>query len=531
MEEGTFLHAHNRTLLEKSRKIAEETRALVTEYLAQGEMLAQREKRLRDQLMDIEFQRLRLNDMLEDARASLVRMESNVHHLQCALSPIRTMPSEILLRIFHHIVLRGEAYIRTEFRDWHGIEPFTTPVLLSSVCSHWRAVVKQNAKLWDYIHVKAPTLHDAEQQGKKKDIHLQSIRHWMAFGKQDRQSLFVDEYHPMTKSKVYTALKSSSPSWKSITIAISNDDPSVHWELGKMQASDVSIYVSRAFPGIDSIIPLLRYATNLTLTGTLPRWGDMPWTSLRTLSLLSFAGESDLKMLEFGAQELRCILNAAIHLEELMLNFLVADNTSEMEEQAKVQHQALRSFSFHLNHLRIDGSLFGMQISAPRLEHINILSTDATKFDESLTQIEAFKHSTSVVINEIEIHEVPTIVRFLRCLPKVTGIDVQGPNIDALFTLINGFYTHVPPRYATVPLLKLTKVTMDQTDIRGKTLVEMLETRLAQLEGGFGWISAITDVVLWDADNVTPKEWRQINTLLESGRMASLPDPAAMQLS
>lgn len=158
MEEGTFLHAHNRTLLEKSRKIAEETRALVTEYLAQGEMLAQREKRLRDQLMDIEFQRLRLNDMLEDARASLVRMESNVHHLQCALSPIRTMPSEILLRIFHYAVLQG------------------------SVCSHWRAIIKQNAKLWDYIHVRSPNLIDEEKEGEKKARHLHIIHQWMASG-------------------------------------------------------------------------------------------------------------------------------------------------------------------------------------------------------------------------------------------------------------------------------------------------------------------------------------------------------------
>lgn len=72
---------------------------------------------------------------------------------------------------------------------------------------------------------------------------------------------------------------------------------------------------------------------------------------------------------------------------------------------------------------------------------------------------------------------------------------------------------------------------MDRADIRGNTLIEMLEIRLAQLEGGFGWISAVTDVVLWDADNVTPEEWKTASILLESGRVASLPDSAAMQLS
>ncbi|KIM19441.1 hypothetical protein M408DRAFT_316846 [Serendipita vermifera MAFF 305830] len=262
------------------------------------------------------------------------------------------------------------------------------------------------------------------------------------------------------------------------------------------------------------MVPLLRYATKLTLTGTLPLWGDMPWTSLRTLSLLPFAGAGRPNTLEFGAQQLLCILNAAVHLEELSLNFIVTSDTTEMEDLAKIGHQALRSFSFHLNHLRIDGSLFGMQISAPRLEYTNILSANATSFDvdESLNRIEAtFKHVTLVAIKKVEVDEVPKIVQFLRCLPKVTSIDVQGPNIDALFTLINGFYAHVPPGYVTIPLLKLIKVTMDRTDIQGKTLIEMLEVRLAQLEGGFGCILHVTDINLYDADNVMPGEWKQVN--------------------
>lgn len=275
-------------------------------------------------------------------------------------------------------------------------------------------------------------------------------------------------------------------------------------------------------------MPLLRYASQLTLTGTLPRWGDTPWASLRSLSLLPFSGNNETLFLEFGAQELRGILNAAVCLENLMLDFYVTHGTVGTGNREQVGHQTLRHLSFRLHHLQNDGYLFGMQVTAPQLRHITVIAVDEIEFDEGLVQIEAFQNVTSVTIDPIKVHEVPITVQFLRYLPKVTSIDVQGQNVDALFTLINGFYAHAPPIYSTAPLLKLTKVTIENADIRGKTLIKMLEARLAQLEGGFGWISAVTDVKLWDADNVTPEEWKKFHTLLESGRMVSLPDATAM---
>ncbi|KIM23211.1 hypothetical protein M408DRAFT_321329 [Serendipita vermifera MAFF 305830] len=491
MEADAFLYAPNRALLEKSLKITEETRVLVEEYQARGEALTQREKRLRDQLKDIEFQRLQLNEILEEAELSLERMEKNT---------------------------------------WDSIEHFTTPILLGSVCSHWRAIVKQNAKLWGTILIRAPIFLKVEGPGEKKnDDHVQSIRHWMAYGKQDRQSVFIDKYEPRANPKVYAALESTSPSWKSITIAITKDDPSLLWEIDKVRASYISIYAGRSEPNMHSVMPLLRYAAELSLSGSLPPWGDTPWTSLRILSLFTFT-DNESNFLEFGGDEIRSILDAAIHLEKLMLDFFVTHGTSEMERE-EVGHQALRSLSFHLNHLQADGSLFGIQINAPRLNHVRVLSAEVTSFDEGLTQIEAFQNVTSVTIEDIDMHEVQAIARFLRNLPKATSIDIQGRNVDALFTLINGFYHHIPPKYSTIPLPKLTKVTMENTDIRGNTLIAMLETRLAQLERGSGLVSVVTDVTLYETDNVTPEEWKRVNKLLESGRQASLPDTAAMRLS
>ncbi|KIM23209.1 hypothetical protein M408DRAFT_28113, partial [Serendipita vermifera MAFF 305830] len=491
MEEDAFLYTPNRALLEKSLKVAEETRALVAEYQARDDALAQREEKLREQLKGIEFQRSELKYMLEEAKLSLERIESNVHRLKSVLSPMKNMPSDILLRIFHFVVLHGEEYMidSLEFGDYIG--SFPTPILLGGVCSHWRRLVKQSTQLWDCVLLITSALRITDEEASSS--HLSSIRHWIASGRQETQSLFIDYYDPILGSDVYTALQATTPTWKSIIMSVKADDLPTAWNIDKIRSSNVTVCVYDPNCTVNQLIPLLRQATNLKMVGVLPPWGNMPWVSLRSLTIASFLGVPPFSYPNFGAEELRSILDAAVHLEVLKLDFdMEKDILSNpvTQNREKIRHVSLKSLSFSLHHLKEDGSLFGVQIDAPLLQQVSILTAEQAKLDENPSQIQMWQGVTSVTVHDITNGEVTTLVHFLRCLPKVTSIDVQGKCIDALFTLVNGFYIHIPPKFGTIPLLNLTKVTMNRTDIQGKTLITMLETRLAQLDGGFGWISA-----------------------------------------
>ncbi|KIM23214.1 hypothetical protein M408DRAFT_28121 [Serendipita vermifera MAFF 305830] len=535
MAQTSSWNALNRAMLEKSRKTVEEMRTMIREYHAQDALLSQHEDNLRNQLKDAEFRREHLKSTLKEAELSLERMENTVHHLECSLSPMRSMPSEILLRIFHYVVLQGKEYLEEKFTTWDRIDSFPTPVILSSVCCHWRDVVEKNAKLWDFVLLRIPTLLMAEAEGGlKHSRHLRSVRHWIANGRQDRQSLFIEDYGFHLKPTIYSVLGPQLPVWKSISISIINDNPSSPWEIEKIRSKEVTVYRRRVMPSMTSMKPLLQYARNLTITGTPPEWGDTPWASLRSLKLTSFAGDEASDYLSFGAQDLRDIINAAVCLKDLELNFCIDRSAPAAQysgDQIACSHRSLQSLSLHLHHLEEGGRAFGVHLDSPSLHHLNILSIGQAAFDDVLLQAETWQSITSLAFCAIKELDALTVTRFMRHLPNVNSIEMQGRNLDALFTLVNGFYAQVPPKYAALPLLKLNTVTMSDVDIRGETLITMLETRLAQRESGFRWISAVTEVHLYDAAYVTPEDWKRVNTLLEIGRIASLSEATQMVIS
>ncbi|KIM23198.1 hypothetical protein M408DRAFT_11680 [Serendipita vermifera MAFF 305830] len=366
---------------------------------------------------------------------------------------------------------------------------------------------------------------------KKNTAHFRNIRHWIASGKQETQTLFIDDYDPSANSSIYATLKSTKPSWKAIFISLNTDKPRESWDIEKIRAKKVFVCLSWKRAAMSQLVPLLRQATDLTTMGMPPPWGNTPWVSLLQLEITRFADDTTSDYVKFGATTLRKIFDAAVNLETLVLDFCVAYKTpsnSETQDRDRVRHGALKSLSFALHHLEENGCLFGIQIDPPLLRHATVLSSDRSRLSENPSEIETWQGVTSVTVDLLADGEVTALVQFLRCLPKVASIELQGKCTDALFILVNGFYSHIPPSYSTILFPKLTKVTMANTDIEGKTLIKMLETRLAQLESGLDWVSAVTDVTLYDADKVTPMDWERVNTLLESDRVTSIPDTAMM---
>lgn len=516
MPQTSTLDAVNRGMLKKALKAVEEMKGLINDCMVQDELLSQQEETLRNQLKEIDLQRMQLNEAIDEYQVALSSMESSVHHFKCMLSPMRRIPSEILLRIFHECVLQEEEHHHEMLKEWEDPDHSSATITLGSVCSHWRTVVTQNTKLWNSVLILQPAKFVRDSQRQKR-----IAGHWMSHGMQNQQSIFIDRYRAAEQPYLSSILGSSSPQWKSINIALVSSESMVqHWDIAELRASEVAIYrtedISTYF-----FLPLLQYASRVTCSGYLPG-GDMPWASLKFLTIIPFSGqESSLSSMSTNSTKLRTLLEVAVFLESLKVAFTLEGeptNPQDISAQEKAEHRNLKSLSFHIHHLDAGGHLFGLQIVAPSLRHLIILSFDHSNiiYDDPLHGI--CDGVTSIAFCEIQEHNVSSVAGFLRCLPNVTTINVQGQHINALFILVNAFYHALPPRYPYLPIPRLTTIAMVNTDIHGSTLIELVKLRIAQLEGKTPGIAPVAEIKLYDSELVTVEEWKQVNVLLEKGR-------------
>ncbi|KAF9074858.1 hypothetical protein BDP27DRAFT_1213450, partial [Rhodocollybia butyracea] len=111
-----------------------------------------------------------LKDLLVEPQHELKRMQSEISRLQSLLdallkekdqvetyieahsilmSPIRRIPSETLGRIFKHCLPS----------DTHGFavrDLKQTPLLVTTICRHWRHVAIDTPRLWNSLHIHFP---------------------------------------------------------------------------------------------------------------------------------------------------------------------------------------------------------------------------------------------------------------------------------------------------------------------------------------------------------------------------------------
>jgi len=94
-----------------------------------------------------------LREQMSEAIATLSTMiEAGVQSIRYKregiLHPLRCLPPELLLQIFHE-------YVGEEVEDLRNQLPFSTmiqsPMILTRVCTQWRGIVMQNPRLWNYI--------------------------------------------------------------------------------------------------------------------------------------------------------------------------------------------------------------------------------------------------------------------------------------------------------------------------------------------------------------------------------------------
>ncbi|PFH47042.1 hypothetical protein AMATHDRAFT_128921, partial [Amanita thiersii Skay4041] len=93
-----------------------------------------------DKLWQVEHEIMQYNSILGRLMERKKELEQDLTYKRALISPIRGLPPEILMQIFLEYCLPGELVQK----DVTG----RSPVVLSQVCRHWRAVAHACQPLW-----------------------------------------------------------------------------------------------------------------------------------------------------------------------------------------------------------------------------------------------------------------------------------------------------------------------------------------------------------------------------------------------
>jgi hypothetical protein len=109
--------------------------------------------------------------LLHDLQRSYSRSKTRVDAHLALLSPMRSVPPEILQSIF----------IMTLPSDRNAVmHASETPVLLGRVCRGWRKIAYATPELWASIHLVAPPVDFSESAISPGDIRLMAMEEWLA---------------------------------------------------------------------------------------------------------------------------------------------------------------------------------------------------------------------------------------------------------------------------------------------------------------------------------------------------------------
>jgi hypothetical protein len=114
-------------------------------------------------------------------------------------------------------------------------------------------------------------------------------------------------------------------------------------------------------------------------------------------------------------------------------------------------------------------------------------------------------------------NEVLLAVELTKWLPNVQKLQVMGDNVEALFTFFHSILHHIPPPSLPLPLPNLDSLFITDTDLRGETLIELLESRLRHVRGNTAGVCAITDIKMYNSPAVTVTHWSRVQELLIEG--------------
>ena len=218
----------------------------------------------------------------------------------------------------------------------------------------------------------------------------------------------------------------------------------------------------------------------------------------------------------FGTAQFAALFGAATELTELVLDFTPDTSTLQSRVVPVVTHEKLQSLSLHLSHFVVNKGPFGVELKAPSLQRLNLLSmaygatTEITPFNYKWGQ------PSILSLPPIEGSEIIVALDLLKWLPGIHTLEVTGRNVDALFTFMNDPLVQGSHHSDDISLPKLACIRMTDADVCGETLIKLLQSRMQRVRGGVGESCAVTKIEKRDTPSITVGQWKVVMALLEA---------------
>jgi F-box-like len=453
-----------------------------------------------------------LKDLIGATRISKGTMETVVHTLRSLLSPMKTLPTEVLIRIFSETIEQAnqERQLMAFKCEWPY--PDRTAILLAQVCTRWRQIFSLNQHLWNHIDLP----HGSTWQWLGE---IQQFNHYTKLGSSTQQLLSVPGWDMTIQEAVLGALGGCSTRYKSIELSTA-DDPVGLWDVQALNAQEVTLYRGYECQTSSHFTPLFHSASKLTIYGNAPRWGTIPWASLQTLIIRQFFCEDGelLMGIMFTRDDFIQLLNATPSLLRLEFDFQMTEILIEWEDDIHMLHSRIKHLSVHLNHFAGGKGLFGLQLNLPALCTLEFLSIHChfAPVNEG-ESIYIGLNPSRLVLPALKVYETVLASHLLHVLPSIQHLDLLGPNSKPLLQPLHPG----DPSAKSIPIPKLEALCITDSDIDGETLLRFVKARL-QLRGieNTG-ISVLKSIQIHHTPGVTVADWNNIQAMLEEGRGVS----------
>ncbi|KIM41496.1 hypothetical protein M413DRAFT_72067, partial [Hebeloma cylindrosporum] len=100
-----------------------------------------------NELKEVEEELRRLGELIKVMKTKRQRLQETINDHNIILSPARRLPRDVLHEIFLHCLPVHHNPV---------IKSSQAPLLLTQICSSWRAIALSSPRLWSKIHVPFP---------------------------------------------------------------------------------------------------------------------------------------------------------------------------------------------------------------------------------------------------------------------------------------------------------------------------------------------------------------------------------------
>lgn len=214
------------------------------------------------------------------------------------------------------------------------------------------------------------------------------------------------------------------------------------------------------------------------------------------------------------------ILRSAPYLTQLDLEFEMLGTPIQPTGPLSITHSKVEEITAPLNHFTENGLLFGVQLDVPALTSVELPNLIRLRKPEQETFYRMWTGPSQLKFS-IHNNEVMGAAELIRWYPNVHTLVLEKGETETFFVFM---YTlldqpEIDPSTGPLPLPNLTTLRIRNTDLRGETLLVLINARIRHVRNKTPGMRALTSIEMYETPGVTPEDWKLVLEKLEEGRI------------